>query len=197
MDSVTGFTENDIEQLQPTEKVGLLATVNSEGQPHITLITSLQPLDKNHLVFGQFAKGRSKKNIRRNPKTAFLLMTLDRSMWRGTADYTHLRTEGPEYRMFNEKPMFRYNAYFGINTVYYFDLKTLGSQERLPLAAIIRATLATKLAKSAAAAASSKTILNPMSEKMFNMAGALRFISWVGEDGYPALVPAIQCQAAD
>ena len=192
-----GFTQDEIHRLQPTEKVGLLATVNSEGQPHITLITSLQPADQTRMVFGQFAKGRSKKNIRRNPKTAFLLMTLDRSMWRGTADYTHLRTEGPEYRMFNEKPMFRYNAYFGVNTVYYFDLKTLGSEERLPLAAIIRATLATKLAKSAAASESSITILNPMSEKMFNMASALKFISWVTKDGYPALVPVIQCQAAD
>ena len=192
-----GFTKNDIEQLQPTEKIGILATVNEKGQPHITLITSLQPISENKMVFGQFAKGLSKKHVQENPKVAFLLMTLDRSLWRGRADYTHLRTEGPEYRMYNEKPMFRYNAYFGINTVYYFDLKALQPKTKLPLPAIIFSTLATRLARSASASKSQKTILNPLAQNMFNNLSALKFISWIKHDGYPALIPVLQCQAAD
>ena len=43
MNPAAHFTEADIRQLQPTEKIGILATVNEKGQPHITLITSLQP----------------------------------------------------------------------------------------------------------------------------------------------------------
>ena len=197
MNASQHFTADDIEVLQPTEKVGILATVNEKGQPHITLITSLQPVSENRLVFGQFAQGLSKKHVQQNPKVAFVLMTLDRSLWRGRADYTHLRTEGPEYRMFNEKPMFRYNAYFGINTVYYFDLKALSPKQKLPLPAVIRATLATRLARSAAAAKKKDKILNPMALKMFNNPSALKFIAWITPDGYPALVPALQCQAAD
>lgn len=197
MNASQHFTADDIEVLQPTEKVGILATVNEKGQPHITLITSLQPVSENRLVFGQFAQGLSKKHVQQNPKVAFVLMTLDRSLWRGLADYTHLRTEGPEYRMFNEKPMFRYNAYFGINTVYYFDLKALSPKQKLPLPAVIRATLATRLARSAAAAKKKDKILNPMAQNMFNNPSALKFIAWITPDGYPALVPALQCQAAD
>lgn len=191
------FSEDDISRLQPTEKIGLLATVNSSGKPHITLITSLQPADHTRMVFGEFVKGLSKKHVQQNPKTAFLLMTLDRAVWRGRADYTHLRTEGPEYRMLNEKPMFRYNAYLGINTVYYFELQALLEKQHLPMPAIIRSALATRLAKPAAKSSGRQAVLNPMAEKIFNMPGALKFIAWMTEDGYPALVPVPQCQAAD
>ncbi len=196
-DKRKNFTPDEIEKLQPTEKVGLLATINPDGQPHISLITSLQPASEAQMVFGQFSEGLSKQYIQKNPQTGFLLMTLDRSMWRGKADYTHLRKEGPEYEMFNEKPMFRYNTYFGVNTVYYFDLLEVGQKEGLPMGRIIRSALATKMARGGAGRKSEKIILNNMAEDMFNMLDSLKFISWVGGDGYPVIVPVIQCQAAD
>jgi len=196
-DKRKNFTPDEIEKLQPTEKVGLLASINPDGQPHISLITSLQPSSGVQMVFGQFSEGLSKQYIQKNPKTGFLLMTLDRSMWRGKADYTHLRKEGPQYEMFNEKPMFRYNTYFGVNTVYYFDLLEVGQKEGLPMGRVIRSALATKMAKSGAGKKSEKVILNHMAEDMFNMLDSLKFISWVGVDGYPVIVPVIQCQAAD
>jgi len=36
-----------------------------------------------------------------------------------------------------------------------------------------------------------------MAKNMFNNPSALKFIAWVKPDGYPALVPVLQCQAAD
>ena len=189
------FNADEIQRLSPTEKIGLLATVNSEGLPHITLITSLQPTAKDRMAFGQFSEGLSKRNIQNNPKSAFVLMTRDKTMWRGTARYTHRVTEGPEYEMFNEKPMFRYNSYFGVNTVYCLELVTLNKPEKLPMAAILRAIAATKLA-GGPPAPGKKPALNTMARKLFNNASALKFISWIRDSGYPALVPVIQCRAA-
>ena len=56
-------------------------------------------------------------------KIGFAILTLDKKLWRGKALWTHLKKEGPEYEVYNQQPMFRYNTYFGINTVHYLDLK--------------------------------------------------------------------------
>ncbi len=191
------FSAEDIRALEPAEKVGLLATISPEGQPHITLITSLQALDGDHLAFGEFSWGLSKWYVRNNPKTAFVMMTLDRSLWRGKALWTHYLREGREYEMYNKKPMFRYNTYFGINTVHYLDVVEFGGREKLPLGAIIGSTLATQAARGGAAVKRTERILPPLAESFFNVMGSMKFIAYVDADGFPVLVPALQCQAAD
>ena len=103
-------------------KIGLLATVTPEGLPHVSLISSLMACVPEQMCFGQFTEGTCKKNILTNPKVGFLIMSLNKEMWRGKASYTHLSKEGPEFDYYNNVPMFRYNAYFGVHTVYYLDL---------------------------------------------------------------------------
>ncbi len=103
-------------------KVGLLATVSHDGLPHVTLISSLMACGPTQICFGQFTEGISKKNLLENPKVGFLIMSLDKNLWRGKATYTHSVKEGQEYDFYNNIPMFRYNSYFGVHTVYYMDL---------------------------------------------------------------------------
>jgi len=86
-------------------------------------------------------------------------MTLDKSLWRGKATWTHLAKEGEDYEMFNKKPMFRYNAYFGIHTVYYMDLVETYGREKLPLLNIGLASLLTWTAKSGAKTDAGEQIL--------------------------------------
>ena len=54
---LTTFSETDIQNTQPAMKVGLLATVNPEGMPHVTLISSLMACGPAQLCFGQFTEG--------------------------------------------------------------------------------------------------------------------------------------------
>jgi hypothetical protein len=93
--------------------------------------------------------------------------------------------------------MFRYNAYFGINTVHYLDLVETFGEEKLPMGKIISAAMNTKLAKGAAATGSQHRILKPFAESLFNQLDSLKFIAYVGHDGFPVIIPAIQCQASD
>ncbi len=196
--SLTRFAEDDLKQFEPEAKVGLIATINREGLPHITLITALQAKTPDKLIWGQFSEGQSKQNVKTNPKTGFLIMTLDRSLWRGKALWTHQMTHGEDYEMFNNKPMFRYNAYFGIHTVHYMDLIETYGRESLPFLQIMLGSILTKAAKSAARhEGTTKRILKPWAEGLFNRLNAIKFLSYVGDDGFPAIIPLIQCQAAD
>jgi len=196
--TLTCFSENDLKQFEPEAKVGLIATINQEGLPHITLITALQAKTPDRLIWGQFSEGQSKQNVKTNPKTGFLIMTLDKSLWRGKALWTHQTPHGEDYEMFNKKPMFRYNAYFGIHTVHYMDLVETYGRESLPLLQIGLGSILTKAGKPAARQGSrTDRILNPWAEGLFNRLDAIKFLSYVGDDGFPTIIPLIQCQAAD
>ena len=197
MKTKTYFNKQDMIAFEPAEKIGLVACVNPDGLPHISLITSIMAAKPDQLTLGQFCKGLSKQYIQQHPQIAFLIMTMDKKMWRGKARWTHLKHEGAEYERYNEIPMFRYNTYFGINTVHYLDLIETSGSRALPMPKIILAAMLTRMAKAAAATGQNDRILKPFAEDLFNQLGSLKFMAYVGHDGFPVIVPVIQCQAAD
>ncbi len=194
---LTSFSEEDQRATRPEMKIGLLATQTPDGLPHITLLSSLMACGEKELCFGQFTEGDSKKHILLNPRVGFLIMGLDRTLWRGQAIYTRYAKEGPEYDHYNNVPMFRYNAYFGVHTVYYFDLVAHTGRQPLPMGKIIPAALTTMLARTLGGKDRRATVLNPWTRAFFNKIDNLKFLSWIGADGFPRLVPAIQAQSLD
>ena len=197
MKTKTSFNKEDMEAFEPAEKIGIVASINPDGLPHITLITSLLANGPDQITLGEFCKGLSKQYIQQDPEIAFLVLTLDKKFWRGRARWTHLRKEGPEYERYNRIPMFRYNTYFGINTVHYLDLVETTGKQDLPMSKIIPAAIMTKMAKGAAKTGIRDMILTPFAQDLFNQLDALKFIAYVGADGFPVLIPLVQCQAAD
>ena len=195
--SLTAFSPEDILSTQPEMKIGLLATVTSTGLPHVTMISTLMACAPQQLVFGQFTEGQSKQHILDNPKTGFLIMSLDKNLWRGKATFTHSTKEGPEYDFYNNVPMFRYNAYFGVHTVYYLDLLSHTGKQPLPMNRIIFAAIQTMLARTLSSKPGTDEVLNPWTRLFLNKLDNLKFIAWVGEDGYPVIIPAIQTQCLD
>lgn len=195
--TLTSFNPEDLKEFEPEAKVGLLATVNPAGLPHITLITALQAKTPTQLVWGQFSEGLSKTHVKANPRTGFLIMTMDRSLWRGKAVWTHQTGHGDDYVMFNTKPMFRYNAYTGIHTVHYMDLRETGGREGLPLARIVLSSLLTAIAKGGARSNRTGRILKPWAEGLFNRLDTVKFCSYIDGDGFPVIIPLLACQAAD
>lgn len=191
------FSDSDIKAFEPALKIGLLATVNPDGLPHLTLISSLSACSPTQLVWGQFTEGLSKQYIRQNPKTGFLIMTLQKELWRGKAMFTHTARQGPEFERYNNQPMFRYNAYFGVHTVYYMDLVAHTGRQQLPMNQVVLAAIATMAARAFGRLRSEREVLNGWTRRLFNKLDNLKFLAYVGEDGYPVIIPTIQAQAAD
>jgi hypothetical protein len=191
------FSEEDIQSTKPELKIGLLATVTPQGLPHVTLLSSLMACGPTQMCFGQFTEGMSKKHILANPKVGFLIMSLDKHVWRGKAVYTHFTREGPEYDYYNNVPMFRYNSYFGIHTVYYLDLLSQTGKSPLPMNRIIFAAVQTILARTLGRKPGRQNVLNPWTRTFVDKIDNLKFLCYVGADGYPLLIPAIQTQSLD
>jgi hypothetical protein len=196
MPQLARLSREDISAFEADAKVGLLATIDPRGLPHVSLITSLQLKGDDQLMFGQFSEGLSKTHVKENPHTAFLVMNTNKELWRGKARWTGEIRSGEDYEMYNRKPMFRYNSYFGIHTVHYLDLVELSARESLSTTGIAAGSLVTMLARRFAASGGPEAVLNPWVEKHLTGLGTLKFLSYVGEDGYPTIIPVVPCQAA-
>jgi hypothetical protein len=190
------FSYDEMETIASPLKIGVLATVNSDGQPHLSLISTLQACGMRKMVWGQFTEGLSKQYICQNPRAGFLIMSLDKDIWRGKASFTHSATSGPEFDMYNDIPMFRYNAYFGIHTVYYMDLVEHTGRQALKMNAVVRAAMETMLVRTLSRGRGQKPAMNAWTQAFLNKLDHLKFLAYVGADGYPVVLPVIQAQAA-
>ncbi len=193
---LTAFSQSDIDGLAPAMKVGILATVDEAGLPHMTLLSSLRAAGPTRLSFGQFTEGRSKDYVQRDPRTGFLIMSLQKQVWRGTATFTHTEKSGSEYEAYNNEPLFRYNSYFGIHTVYFLDLIGHSGSHDIPMAGIVAASLATAAARMLTGPVRNCAALNLWTRRLMSGMGNLKFASYVATDGYPRIIPVLQAQAA-
>lgn len=191
------FSDEDIRDLTPAMKVGVMGTVTPEGLPHLTLITTLMASDAKTVVWGQFMEGMSKKHVQQNPKVGFMIMSLTKDVWRGQANYMHTAKNGKDYDFYNNTPLFRYNAYFGVHTVHYMDLLAQSSKHPLPMNQIIPAAIKTMVVKALLPKKGKVQVLNGWSKAFFDKIDNLKFLGYVGADGYPVIIPLIQAQSLD
>ena len=193
----TSFSEEDMKNFEPTMKVGLLASVNPQGLPHITLLASMMASTPQELVWGQFTEGSVYEIVKNNPKTSFLIMNMQKEMWRGKTLWRESRQQGREFDLYNNQPMFRYNAYFGIHTVHYLDLQEHSGKQALPMGKVVTSAVLTLGAKLLAGKDSQAEVLNPWTRKLMDKIGNLKFLAYVGKDGFPNIIPVIQAVSLD
>lgn len=176
-------------------KIGLVGTIDETGGPHVTVLSTLMGRGEDVMCFGKFVEGLSKEFVLKRPRAGFLIMNPEKKFWRGTMDYDHLKKEGPEYEFYNDQPLYRYNAYFGINTVYYFNLRNLTDGETLPMGKVIGSAIRVLFRKKRYARPFVPA-MKPWAEGFLAKLDTLKFLSWIDADGYPTIVPTIQAQAA-
>jgi hypothetical protein len=189
------FSPEEIQTFKPMMKIGLVSTVTPEGYPHITLLSTLKAAGENTLSWGQFTEGMSFSYVQQNPKVGWMVMTLNKDLWRGKGTFTHTEKSGADFDWYNNVPMFRYNAYFGIHTVYYMDLVEKAGKQPLPMPSIIMAAMKTMVAK-VFFRKGQQPVLNTWTQSLFNKTDNLKFLSYIADDGFPAIIPVIQTQAA-
>jgi len=192
------FTAYDIEKTAPLEKIGIMATQDLEGRPHITFINSLQASGEKELTLGQFIRGNSKYHIQKHPKAAFYILSgIEKRTWAGKMLWTGKRDQGPELESYKALPLQRYNSYFPIHRVHYFDLKETTGPWRLPVLKIAAGALAAKLMRKKHSGASAGSPLTPYGKSLFTDFLSLKFFSFMGRNGFPELIPLVPCTLGD
>lgn len=185
-----------IKEFEKTEKLGLIATVEECGDPHISLLTTVMAADEKTMVVGQFSQGLSKQNMMARPKTGFAIISLDMNMWTGAFNWREVKTEGPEYVKYNNMQMWRFNTYFGIEKVHYGDLVEISDKTKLNFLGIGAGIVKVAAGKKKYLSGKNEEVMRPFAVKIFNGLANPKFACFVNGDGYPVLVPVIQAQAA-
>ena len=185
----------DYKKMTADGKIGLVATIDDEGEPHISFLSSIQPIDSTTLTVGQFCEGLSKRFFHERTKIGFLFFTAQMEIWHGRADYFQTKTIGPEFDMYNNKPLFRYNTYFGIGQVHYFKLKDISEKTTLSMGDIVKGALLTKVV-APFQGKNKQAILNHHAKRMFSQIDGLKFMAHLDDEGYPVITPIIQAANA-
>ena len=179
---------------EKSEKLGVVGTIDDQGDPHVTLLTTIMAKGDKEMVVGQFTKGMSKKFMKVRNKCGFIIMGLDLNFWTGKMDWKGSKTEGEEFVKYNNMQMWRFNTYFGIDVVHYFDLKEISEKRKLEIPKVAVNEIGCILAKPFLSYKTKEKILRPYAKDLFNGLGNPKFLSYVDEEGYPVVVPAIQAQ---
>lgn len=189
------FNESCIEMLKNDSKIGILMTEDETGYPHLTFLSSIQARGSAGVTFGQFCVGLSKKFIKERPETAFLALDASYQFIRGRARFTHTETTGEVFDEYNNKPLFRYNTYFGFNTIYFMDLIEHTGLNRLAMPKIVLGAVLSRI-KALFVSKSEKQAMNRTAKSLFAQLDGLKFIGYFDKDGKPWIIPVIQAGPA-
>ena len=176
-------------------KVGVLATEDESGYPHLSFISSIQALDDRSLTFGQFSAGLSKRFIMDRPRVGFLVLGADKRFLSGNATYTHSANTGREFDLYNNKPLFRYNSYMGFYRVFYLNLERISAIKPLPMGSIIVGAILSRV-KALFYRKSVKKALPYVGQQLFSQLDSLKFLCYYDEQGEARLFPVVQATSA-
>ncbi|MFA6866469.1 MAG: hypothetical protein WCR54_03020 [Clostridia bacterium] len=188
--------KKDAKDFDNPYKIALVALLDDKKDIHITLMSTLMNKGDNKMMIGEFVIGDSKKFIYQNPNTGFLIMNTNKEFWTGKMKFTHFVIDGDDYVHYNKMPLYRFNTYFGVNKVHYADLIDISERTKLDMGGVIGNAIKVSMFKGIMAGDKSKKILRPWAQKFLAKLDGLMYIAYIGEDGFPKIVPIIQGQSA-
>lgn len=192
---VDKIPDASIEMMDCDSKVGVLATEDENGYPHLSFISSIQALGDQALTFGQFSAGLSKRFLMDRPRAGFLVLSADKRYLSGNAVYTHSANTGKEYDLYNNKPLFRYNSYMGFYRVFYLNLERISALKPLPMASIVLGAILSRV-KALFVRKSEKHALPMVGQQLFSELDSLKFLCYYDSKGDARLFPVVQATSA-
>jgi hypothetical protein len=188
-----------IEALKGEMTPKFLATRNSEGTPNVVPVISLLPADDkpDTLFFGNFLLRKSIRNLEQDGRLGILVITQELRGWMLQADFQEFQRTGTYVDQQMTSSLLRYNAYTGIRNAGVMHVRSLRGTFRIPKLLVLKDYLFARLAHLGGMAPGHDGTTIPLSVRQeFKKMAAVKVLSWIGEDGYPVVVPALSLQPA-
>lgn len=176
-----------------------LATRSPQGVPNVVPLISLQPADDapDTLFFGNFLLRKSIRNLERDARVGILVITPALEGWMLTGDFVEFQQSGPYVERQMSGSLLRYNAYTGIRNAGVIHLRSLAGAFRVPKLKVVLDYLLGRLAGLRAVRPEGEGPAVPLAARReFARLTAVKVLAWIGEDGYPMVVPCLSLQPA-
>ena len=178
-----------------------LATRNPEGIPNVVPCVSILPADDqpDTLFFGNFLLRKSIRNLEADKRVAILVITPQLNGWILKADFIEFQRTGAYVERQMSGSLLRYNAYTGIRNAGVIHVTALIRSFH-----ISKMEVALEYGLAKLRSFSRPKILQdpqpiilplPVRHEFARMV-AVKVLSWIEEDGYPLISPALSLQPA-
>lgn len=174
-----------------------LATRSIDGVPNVVPLISLRPADDEPdlLFFGNFLLRKSIENLTKDRRVAILVMTPELQGWTLRADFLEFQRTGRYVEQQMAGPLLRYNAYTGVRNAGLIRLLELTGSFRISRLQVLLDYLSARLAGWGGTGGDGVEMPRPVRLEFGKMV-AVKVLAWVGEDGYPRVVPVLSLQPA-
>jgi pyridoxamine 5'-phosphate oxidase-like protein len=176
-----------------------LATRSAEGGPNVVPCISLQPAgDRPDTVFfGNFLLRKSIQNLKQDARVGMLVITPELRGWILTGDFLEFQRTGPYVDRQMSGSLLRYNAYTGIRNAGVIRVRSVEGSFALSRWQVARDYALARLGAFGGASRDGDGVQMPLAvRREFEKMVAVKVLAWVGEGGYPAVIPALSLQPA-
>lgn len=174
-----------------------LATRSADGTPNVVPVVSIKLAEDrpDTLFFGNFLLRKSIRNLEQDPRVGILVITEALQGWILQGEFLEFQRTGPYVERQMSSPLLRYNAYTGIRNAGLIRVEAVRGAFALSRLQVARDFLLTRLAALWAHPQPGVTMPLPVRREFAKMV-AVKVLAWVGNDGYPQVVPALALQPA-
>jgi len=175
-----------------------LATRNPQGKPNVVPVISILPADDkpDTVFFGNFLLRKTIENLEQDTRVAILVITQQLRGWMLQADFEEFQRTGTYVDQQMKSSLLRYNAYTGIRNAGIIHIRSLRGTFQIPKIAVLKDYLLARLARPGGTDGDGTATIPLPVRQEFNKMAAVKVLCWVGEDGYPVVVPALSLQPA-
>lgn len=175
------------------EQIDFYGTVNEDGTPHITMLTSLHIYDGDTFIWGEYSAGKSKRNQRVRTKVGFLSVIGGTKAAAGKADWVESQKSGKMLDALNQIPEFRYNNVNGYSPAHILKKKAF-EEIQFDLDGIKQASADTAGVLEKVGAGNKPEAVNVLTRQYFDAEQGFKVLAYIDKDGYPKLLAVPQAR---
>lgn len=174
-----------------------LATQDESGIPNVVPIITIQPYDRETLIFGNFLMDKTEKNLRQSQDVSvtFITENLFGATIRGR--FQGFQKVGEYADQISSGSFIRYNAYTGIRNAGSIKISDISEVFQLSKLDVLFGNLASKLCSGPGRKQTrNRAIMHPLVANKFGLIPAVKVIAFRDDLGFPSAVPLMSVQPA-
>ena len=175
-----------------------LATRSAHGAPNVVPCITLQPADDqlDTVFFGNFLLRKSIQNLNEDTRVGILVVTPELRGWILQCDFLEFQRTGAYVDKQMSGSLLRYNAYTGIRDAGIIRVRSVVGTFAISKLQVMTDFLRAHFAGASESASVGVTMPYQVQSEFAKMV-AVKVLAWLGDDGYPMVVPALSLQPAD
>ncbi len=172
-----------------------LASRSPDGIPNVVPVISILPAEDqpDTLFFGNFLLRKTIRNLNQDRRVGVLAMTTDLHGWILKGEFGEFQRTGPYVERQMSSSLLRYNAYTGIRDAGIIRVTTVVAAFSLSKLSVAKDFALARLFASVEGEESGIAMPLPVRQEFARMT-SVKVLAWIGDDGYPAIVPALSLQ---